>query len=67
MRIRSDEKIDIYVLPDTARCRCTGKSPLDMDECPSMKFDDLGCECWPGECDEYTEDEYDEAGRYRHE
>lgn len=56
LRVRHDAIINIYVLPDTARCRCTGQSPLDMDECPLRKFDYLGCECWPGECDEYTED-----------
>ena len=57
LNVRADATIDIYVLPDAARCKCTGKSPLDMDECPQRKFDYLGCECWPGECEEYTEDE----------
>ncbi len=57
MRVREDASIDIYVLPDTARCKRTGKSPLDMDECPARMFDYLGCECWPGDCIDYTEDE----------
>ena len=58
LTVRASATIDIYVLPDTAKCRCTGKSPLEIDECPRRMFDYLGCECWPGECDEYTEDEY---------
>lgn len=62
LNVRASATIDIYVLPDTARCKCTGKSPLDMDECPRRMFDYLGCECWPGECDEYTEEE--EAGKW---
>lgn len=45
----------IHVLPDTAQCKCTEVSPLDMDECPLHKFDWLGMECWPEECDKYTE------------
>lgn len=57
LRIRDSVDIDIYVLPDTARCRCTGISPLDMDACPMRRFDYFGMDCWPGECDEYTEDE----------
>ena len=60
LRIRDSADIDIYVLPDTARCKCTGVSPLDMDACPLRQFDNLGMECWPGDCDEYTEDEEDE-------
>lgn len=59
LSVRSHYTKYIHVLPDTARCKCTGKSPLDMDECPRRMFDALGCECWPGECDEYTEDEED--------
>lgn len=57
MRVRHDAAIDIYVLPRHARCECTGISPLEMDECPLHLFDTLGCECRPGECDEYTEDD----------
>ena len=55
--VRNSATIDIYVLPDTAKCRCTGLSPLDMDDCPLCMIDPLGCECWPGECGEYTEEE----------
>ena len=64
MRVRFDATIDINVLPDEAKCKCTVKSPLDMDECPMRKYDDWGCECWPDECDEYTEDEEDENGKH---
>ena len=63
LRVRFDATIDIYVLPETAKCRCTGESPLDMDECPLHRFDDSGCECWLGECDEYTEDEVEPCGK----
>lgn len=31
LKVRADATIDIYVLPDEAKCKCTGKSPLDMD------------------------------------
>ena len=61
MRVRFDATIDISVLPEEAKCKCTCKSPLDMDECPMRKYDDWGYECWPDDCDEYTEDEQDES------
>ena len=57
MIVKHDADINIYVLPDTAKCKCSGVSPLDMDECPLRRFDCFGMECWPGECEEYTEDE----------
>lgn len=57
MNVKAEKDIDIYVLPDSAKCKLTGKSPLDMDMCPMMQFDRFGMECWPGECDEYAEDE----------
>ena len=64
LRVRNDEIIDIYILPDSAKCKCTGVSPLDMDACPLHRFDDFGMECYPGECDEYTESEEDHDGKY---
>ena len=64
LRIRVDATIDIYVLPDTAKCKCTGVSPLNMDDCPLRRFDVLGMECWPDACNEYTEDEEDYHGKY---
>lgn len=57
LNVRDSATIDIHVLPDTAKCKHTGISPLDMDECPLRLFDTLGCECWPGECNEYTEED----------
>lgn len=49
--------IDIYVLPDNARCLHTLKNPMEMDECPMKRFDSLGMVCMPGECEGYTEDD----------
>lgn len=65
LNVRASATIDIYVLPDAARCKCTGKSPLDMDECPLRRFDTLGMECWPGDCDEYTEEDCEDRAWQR--
>lgn len=45
----------IYVLPDNAKCKITGKSPLDMDDCPECVFDFYGDYCIPELCENYTE------------
>ena len=56
MSIKDESGIEIYCLPDCAKCTLTGKSPEDMDECPGCYFDTFGYECHPGECEYYTED-----------
>ena len=56
MWFRADADIDIYVIPDAARCRAADMSVLEMDCCPLQKFDEKGDECWPCMCGEYTED-----------
>lgn len=48
--------VSIDCLPDNAKCKCTGKSPLEMDSCPICNFDDYGNECVPELCDEYEEE-----------
>lgn len=48
--------VEIMILPDCAKCKLTGKSPLEMDECPMGFFQVDGEDiCFPGECEEYTE------------
>ena len=54
MNIKTSEHIDIYILPDSAKCELTGKSPSDMNECPSCEFDDEDL-CIPENCIYYTE------------
>ncbi len=52
MTIKNSDGIDIYVLPDCARCALEDKSPLEMDDCPENR--DF---CCPDSCDYYSEDE----------
>jgi hypothetical protein len=56
MNVMTRDGIRIYVLPDVAECALTGKSPLEMDKCPIMNFDDTGDICVPEMCTSYTED-----------
>lgn len=56
LQVMTRDGISIHVLPDTARCSQTGKSPLEMDRCPIYNFDDHGEICCPDKCDEYTEE-----------
>lgn len=53
MRVRTTDGIDIYVLPECARCTRTGMNPLDMDFCPYGSWND----CVPDACAEYEETE----------
>lgn len=47
----------IFCLPDNARCKLSGISPLDMDECP-LGHDEYDRDmCIPEMCDEYEEGE----------
>ena len=55
MSVQTDDGIEIYCLPDYARCDISEKSPLDMDECPGLYFEQ-GCECHPDVCPHYKED-----------
>ena len=43
----------MFVLPDDARCRCTGENPMYMSDCPYTEYFDGSC-C-PELCDFYTE------------
>ena len=49
------EGMEIHMLPENARCRISGKCPLEMDACPILNFDDYGFYCVPELCDEYDE------------
>ena len=44
---------EVFVLPDTAKCKVTKENPQDMLECP---ISDFGGDCCPEMCDYYTED-----------
>ena len=55
MEIKTEEGLDVFVLPECARCRLTGENPMDMDCCPISKVDDFGDVCMPEMCDEYQE------------
>ena len=44
---------ELFMLPDKAKCRCTGENPDYMDECPTGEFEGS---CCPELCDFYTED-----------
>ena len=47
----------IFCLPDIARCKLSGKSPHDMDECP-LRHDKYDSDmCIPEMCNEYEEGE----------
>lgn len=55
MNIRTATGDCIFCLPDNAKCKQSGKSPAEMNECPIFNFDDYGMECVPELCDEYEE------------
>ena len=58
MTVMTDDGIEIFVLPDSARCILCGENPLDADECPECP-DTRGREgvCYPSYCNYYTERE----------
>ena len=51
--------VEVFVLPDGAKCRDTGKSPFDMSECPCGCLHDGLPACYPGECPDYSEVSYE--------
>lgn len=55
MNIKTEDGIIIFCLPDCARCKVCGKSPVEIDECPLHKFDVNGDKCVPELCEEYEE------------
>lgn len=53
MKIQTLDGVDIFVLPDNARCAASDGfvSPLELNECPT------GCEvCHPDGCINYMEE-----------
>ena len=42
-------------LPETGKCRVSETSPLRMERCPAVNFDDEGMICIPELCFEYWE------------
>lgn len=63
MRIRTDDGIEIFFLPDCAICTVEGNHPDDMPKCPMCMFDPLGMECIPEACEFYEENWEDENER----
>lgn len=55
MKIRTNDGIEIFCLPDYAVCTSSGKHPDDMPKCPMCMFDPLGMECIPENCEFYEE------------
>lgn len=51
------ENEEIWMLPDTAKCNCTGKHPFDMKDCPIKKYDG-GSVCYPHECEKFFSGEW---------
>ena len=60
MKIRTDDDIEIFCLPDCAVCTISGKHPDNMQKCPMCLFDILGMECIPDACEFYEENWEDE-------
>lgn len=56
MKIRTSDGIEIFVLPENAKCTESGMSPEKMDKCPLNAFDMWGFCCIADRCDCYTED-----------
>lgn len=52
MIVKTSDGVDIYILPDCAKCKFTGEHIEDMDECPCC---DSGI-CTPDTCFNYEED-----------
>ena len=60
MRLYQDG-VDVYVLPDCAKCTLENKHPFEFEKCPISKCENDN-EC-TGEC-EYYEENYDEESPY---
>lgn len=59
MIIQTSDYINISILPDDAKCKLSGKSPMDMFECPSREYNFFGEICIPELCKYYTEGDND--------
>ena len=51
MTIMDESGIEIFVLPDCARCELAGCNPCDLNDCPRGLS-----ECVPSSCLYYTEE-----------
>ena len=54
MTIMDESSIEIFVLPDCARCELAGCNPCDLNDCPRGLS-----ECVPSSCLCYTEEEFE--------
>ncbi len=55
MTLKSIDQTELFCLPSCAKCKISGKNPEKMENCPIRKYDDLGDECIPEDCEHYTE------------
>jgi len=51
MEIKTIDGIEIYCLPDGAKCKLAGVSPVELTDCPKG-----GWECCPESCEFYEEE-----------
>lgn len=65
MTVQKSDGSEIIALPNTAKCRRTGKSPLEMNFCPRRDFDDQGVYCVPDVCSDFSENPPDEEDKRR--
>ena len=56
MTIKTDDGINIYVLPDNAKCKLCGLDPFYAEVCPLSN-----CSiCYPNYCEFYSEESEEE-------
>lgn len=65
MIVQNRDGGEIIALPNSARCRRTGKSPLEMNFCPRRDFDDDGVFCVPDVCADYSDNPQSEEDKRR--
>lgn len=56
MEVLTECGVQIFCLPDSAKCKVTGENLNLMINCPICNFDDYGEICVPDLCDEYSEE-----------
>lgn len=56
MIVQNSAGEEILALPGSAKCRRTGKSPLEMNFCPRRDFDDQSVCCVPEICQDFVND-----------
>lgn len=65
MKVQTIFGEEIIAMGHKARCRRTGKSPLEMNYCPQRYFDEFGVYCVPDVCSDFSENPPDQEDRRR--